>query len=88
MWDTMGKCELEAPMSILESARIRAGLTQQALSIQIGVDRSFISLVERGMRTTTAAVLHRWCEALGLTGDERSEALRLAGEAGQSGEAA
>lgn len=60
--------------------RDRRNLTQAQLADTVGVDTSTITHIERGRRAPSVAVLHRLCDALGLTPDERAEALRMAAE--------
>jgi len=44
--------------------RRRAGLSQAALSIRVGVDRAHISAMERGMQNVTLLTLWHVAEAL------------------------
>jgi transcriptional regulator with XRE-family HTH domain len=71
-------------MTLFEAARERQGLSQAQLAAALGVDRSFISFIERGERPPSADVLDRLCDVLGFTAEERSEALRLAAEAARA----
>jgi transcriptional regulator with XRE-family HTH domain len=50
----------------LRNARQTAGLTQEALGFRAGVDRSYISDLERDQQSPTLAMLFRLCEALGV----------------------
>lgn len=49
---------------ILKSARERAGLTQEALAVAAEVDRSYISQLERGLKSPTVSMLFRLCRAM------------------------
>lgn len=49
----------------IASARVRAGLTQQELAAEIGMDRSALAKIERGDRRVTALELARIAEASG-----------------------
>lgn len=52
---------------ILLDARHNAGLTQEDLATRMGVDKSYISRVERGIITPTVSTLYRLAAAMGLT---------------------
>lgn len=52
---------------ILYDARKNAGLTQAELAKRIGTDRGYISKVERGAITPSAATLYQIAAAMGLT---------------------
>ena len=51
---------------ILREARKSADLTQEKLAFKAGLDRTYISLMERGQRSPTLDVLLRLCDALGV----------------------
>lgn len=48
----------------IRAQRKRIGLTQEALALEAGVDRSYYGAVERGERNLTFTVLCRLCVAL------------------------
>jgi transcriptional regulator with XRE-family HTH domain len=50
-------------------ARKAAGLSQEDLALEAGVDRTYISQVERGKRNVTIVVLARIAKALKTTPD-------------------
>jgi len=50
-------------------ARKAAGLSQEALAHQAGLDRTYVSQVERGRRNLTVTALARLAAALGTTAD-------------------
>jgi DNA-binding XRE family transcriptional regulator len=50
---------------ILLDARKKAGLTQQELARRIGVDKSYISLIEKGITVPSVATFYRIASALG-----------------------
>jgi len=45
--------EINAFGTVLRSLRTSAGLSQEELALESGLDRSFISLLERGLRQPT-----------------------------------
>ena len=51
-------------------ARKTAGLSQEALALEAGLDRTYISQVERGKRNVTIVVLARIAKALETTPDK------------------
>jgi transcriptional regulator with XRE-family HTH domain len=54
----------------LRKAREAAGLTQEELSSKARVDRSYISQLERGLKSPTLDMLLRLCKALGVSAAE------------------
>jgi transcriptional regulator with XRE-family HTH domain len=63
---------------VLKEAREAAGLTQEKLAFRAGLDRTYISLMERGLRSPTLDVLLRLCEALGILPSELMKQLEIA----------
>jgi transcriptional regulator with XRE-family HTH domain len=51
-------------------ARKAAGLSQEELALEAGLDRTYISQVERGKRNVTIVVLARMAKALKTTPDK------------------
>lgn len=49
---------------ILKETRQAAGLTQEALALAAGVDRSYVSQLERDIKSPTIQMLFRLCESL------------------------
>ena len=47
----------------LRAARLAAGLSQEALAARARVDRSYISQMERDLKSPTVAMLLRICRA-------------------------
>lgn len=45
--------EINAFGTVLRNLRTKAGLSQEQLALESGLDRSFISLLERGQRQPT-----------------------------------
>lgn len=54
----------------LKKARITAGLTQEQLSYEAELDRTYISHLENNHKSPTVDVLFRICDALGITASE------------------
>lgn len=52
---------------ILRNARIAAGMTQEDLAFKAGVDRSYISILERDLKSPTLQMLFRLCRATGMS---------------------
>jgi transcriptional regulator with XRE-family HTH domain len=50
----------------LRKARETAGLTQEGLADLAGLHRTYISLLERDLRSPTVEVLFRLCAAIGI----------------------
>jgi transcriptional regulator with XRE-family HTH domain len=55
---------------VLRERRIAAGLSQEKLALEADVDRTFVSLLERGGRQPTLSTLWRLTEALGIAPSE------------------
>ena len=51
----------------LRKAREKAGMTQQELSLQAGIDRSYISMLEHDKKSPTVEMLFLICETLGTS---------------------
>lgn len=51
---------------ILLEARKNAGLTQEALANRLGVNKGYISRIERGLTTPTISTFYRIVAAMGL----------------------
>ena len=43
--------------TLLRNARLAAGLSQEALAFEAGIDRTYVSMLERGVRVPTVATL-------------------------------
>ena len=52
---------------VLSEVRLRAGLSQQSLALECELDRTYISLLERGLRQPSLFTLFRLAETLSLT---------------------
>jgi DNA-binding XRE family transcriptional regulator len=60
----------------LRAARKHKGMTQEQLADAAGVDRTFPTLLERGLRTPTLGTLLRLAEALGVSAEALVEDTR------------
>jgi transcriptional regulator with XRE-family HTH domain len=49
---------------VLKTVRTRSGMSQQTLAIGAGADRSYLSMLERGLQQPTLAMLLRIAKAL------------------------
>lgn len=54
----------------LRDARERANLTQEQLSFEAGVDRTYISMLEHDKKSPTVEMLFRLCKPLGISASE------------------
>lgn len=45
--------------------RVRKELSQEALAVDAGIDRTYVSRVERGLENPTVAILEKFARALG-----------------------
>jgi transcriptional regulator with XRE-family HTH domain len=54
----------------LRQLRKAAGLTQEELAFQVGLDRTYISLLERGIKSPTLNTFFRLCKALNQQPEE------------------
>ena len=50
----------------LRLSRMAAGLTQEELGFRAQVDRSYISQLERDLKSPTVEMLFRLCKAMGV----------------------
>lgn len=51
----------------LRQARQRAGVSQEDLAARAGVDRTYVSGIERGLRNPTIDIVARFADALDTT---------------------
>jgi len=54
----------------LRKARNAVGISQEKLALQIGLDRTYISMLERGLRQPTLTTIFLLCPALNLSSVE------------------
>jgi len=50
---------------VLRAAREKLGLSQEELAERAGVDRTYVSILERGLKSPTLETLEKICGALG-----------------------
>lgn len=55
---------------VLRSLRLGAELTQEELSLEAGVERNFVSLIERGINQPTVRVIFKLAAALDIKTSE------------------
>ena len=55
---------------VLREAREATGLSQENFAHEVGLDRTTISLLERGKQSPTVETVWRLCEHLGVTPSE------------------
>ena len=52
---------------VLRAVRKETGLTQEQLALAAGLDRTFVSMVERGVNQPTIRTIFRFASVLGVT---------------------
>lgn len=66
----LGKLKVEpgeAFGKVLRTLRAERGLSQEALSLEAGVQRNYVSLIERGVNQPTITIIFKLATALGMT---------------------
>jgi len=51
---------------VLRRLRLQAGLSQEALALEAGLQRNYISLMELGRNQPTVTVIYKLAKALGI----------------------
>ena len=46
--------------------RLAAGLSQEAVAVRMGVDRAYVSAIERGLQNVTLLTIWQLAESLGV----------------------
>jgi transcriptional regulator with XRE-family HTH domain len=54
----------------LRRLRVKQGLSQEALGVDAGIDRSYVGRIERGVENPTVETLDKLAEALAVTAAE------------------
>jgi transcriptional regulator with XRE-family HTH domain len=52
---------------VLREYRLKSTLSQEALALEAGIDRTFVSLLERGKRQPTLQTVFRLAKVLGVS---------------------
>jgi transcriptional regulator with XRE-family HTH domain len=52
---------------VLRECRVKAAMSQEALALAAGVDRTFVSLLERGKRQPSLGTIFQLAETLGVS---------------------
>ena len=50
---------------VLRAKREKLGISQEGLAERAGVDRTYVSILERGLKSPTVETLEKICNALG-----------------------
>lgn len=62
---------------VLRDARTEAGISQEALALQCDMDRTYVSLLERGLRQPTLSTLFALSDQLGVSAESLVAATRM-----------
>lgn len=54
----------------LRQRRLAAGMSQEQLAEKAGIDRTYVSILERGLQSPTVDTLIRVCRAMGARASE------------------
>ena len=61
---------------VLRAKREKLGISQEGLAERAGVDRTYVSILERGLKSPTVETLERICDALGTSPERVIEEAR------------
>ena len=61
---------------VLREKREKLGMSQEEIAARAGVDRTYVSILERGLKSPTLETLEKICEALGTLPERVIEAAR------------
>ena len=56
----------EAVGEALRTARKQKGLSQEALALEAGIERNYVSLIERGKHSPSVRIVFKLCRVLGI----------------------
>ena len=65
----LGKLKIqpsEAFGRVLRALRAERGLSQEALALEAGIQRNYVSLIERGVNQPTITIIFKLATALGM----------------------
>lgn len=65
----LGKIKIqpsEAFGLVLRTLRLERGLSQEALALEAGIQRNYVSLIERGINRPTITIIFKLATALGM----------------------
>ena len=65
----LGKLKIqpgEACGRVLRALRAERGLSQEALALEAGIQRNYVSLIERGVNQPTITIIFKLATALGM----------------------
>lgn len=60
---------------LLQKAREKCGISQEALATQLGKSQSYVAKVEGGTKRIDVIEMLKWCAALGVSVNELTETL-------------
>jgi transcriptional regulator with XRE-family HTH domain len=69
----LGKLKKQPPEAfgaILRNLRENRGLTQEGLALDAGIQRNYVSLIERGINQPTITMIFKLASALGISPSE------------------
>ena len=72
----MGKDLKTAIGGVLRAKREKLAISQEEVAERAGVDRTYISILERGLKSPTVETLERICDALGTLSERVIEEAR------------
>ncbi len=75
--------ETEAFGQVLKEHRLRCGLSQEALGLESGFHRTYISQLERGLKNPSLTTIIRLSEILGISAAEVVRLVELRAEGSQ-----
>ena len=62
---------------VLRAKRKEGGLSQEALALEAGIDRNFVSLMERGLNQPSLSTIFKICKALNLDPSDLMRAIQI-----------
>lgn len=62
---------------VLRAKRKEGGLSQESLALEAGIDRNFVSLMERGLNQPSLSTIFKICKALNLDPSDLMVAIQI-----------